>query len=137
MIKYAAILPFATLALTGCGEEKEAPPAVEAPLGAYKAGGTEPGWSVDISENTMEVTANYGEDKFSIPINSSRKTADGWIVKGFDDKHNMNLTIMTGKECNDGMSDRVYADTVTATAGGIGTLEGCGGDITEGADTAP
>jgi len=123
------------LALTGC-EEKAEPPVEEEKLGDYSALGTEPGWSVEIKGDEISVDSQAGK-KFTLPVDRTKKTDTGWEVRGYSDVDNINLTITTGQECSDGMSDRKYADTVKMSAGGIGTLEGCGGEITEGPDGAP
>ena len=119
------------LALSGCEETAEAP-VEEEKLGDYKAGGTEPFWNVEVKGEEITFTTADGTNDFTLPVSRMKKTDTGWTVKGFSDKHNINLYITTGEECSDGMSDRTYADTVKVEASESGTLNGCGGEFTEG-----
>ena len=123
----------AALALTGCEEAAEAPVEQEK-LGDYKAGGTEPFWNVEITGEEIGFSTADGTNNFSLPVSRMNKTDTGWTIKGFSDKHNINLYITLGEECSDGMSDRKYADTVKVEASESGTLNGCGGDFEEGPD---
>ncbi|AMO71617.1 hypothetical protein [Sphingorhabdus sp. M41] len=123
----------ATLALTACGAPAEEPPVVEEQLGNYSAIGTEPGWAVDIKDEKIAFTAQNGKD-FTLPIDRTKKTDGGWELRGFSGTDNINVYITSGEECNDGMSDRTYADTVKIEASDSGVLNGCGGSFTEGLD---
>ena len=123
------------LMLSGCGEPA-AEPVEEANLGDYSAIGTEPGWTVEIKGEEIAFTTQEGND-FTLPIYRMKKTDSGWEVKGFSDAHNINIYINSGETCSDGMSDRSYSDTVKVEASDDGTLNGCGGTITEGADGPP
>lgn len=123
----------ASLALTGCEEAAEAPVEQEK-LGDYKAGGTEPFWNVAITGEEIGFSTADGTNDFTLPVSRMKKTDTGWTIKGFSDKHNINLYITLGEECSDGMSDRKYADTVKVEASESGTLNGCGGDFEEGPD---
>ena len=125
----------AVLLLTACGEPAEAP-AVEEKLGDYSALGTEPGWTVDIENDEIAFSSQNGKD-FKLPVERAKKTATGWEVRGFSDASNINIYITSGETCSDGMSDRSYADTVKVQASEVGTLNGCGGTVTEGPDGAP
>jgi len=127
------IASLAAVALTACQEQAEAPAVVEEKFGDYEALGTEPGWNVSIKNETITFTSQI-EKNFELPVDRAKKTATGWEVRGFSDTENVNLSIAVGKECNDGMSDRSYADTVKVSAGGFGTQEGCGGAVTEAAE---
>ena len=124
------------LALSACEQPAEEPEAPAEELGDYSALGTEPGWTVEIKGNEISFDSQAGK-KFTLPVDRAKKTETGWEVRGYSDVENVNLSITSGQECNDGMSDRKYADTVTVSAGGFGTEEGCGGEITEGPDGAP
>ncbi len=136
MRKCLLLSSLAVLALAACEEPVEEP--VEEPeLGDYKGGGTEPFWGVEVKGEEIIFTTAEGTNDFTLPIARMNKTDTGWTVKGFDDQHNINLYITTGEECSDGMSDRVYADTIKVEASESGTLEGCGGDFEEGPDGPP
>ena len=125
----------AALALSACGETAEEP-AAEEKLGDYSAIGTEPGWRVDIKGDDIAFTTQDGND-FSLPVYKMSKTENGWEVKGFSDADNINIYITSGETCSDGMSDRSYADTVKIEASTSGSLNGCGGTVTEGPDGPP
>lgn len=135
MKKMILLSSLTALALTACDTPAEEPPVVEEKLGDYSAIGTEPGWTVDIKGDEIAFTSQNGKD-FTLAVQRMKKTDDGWEVKGFSDLHNINVYITTGAECNDGMSDRVYADTVKVEASENGTLNGCGGAFTE-SDAGP
>lgn len=126
-------LATAAVALTGCEEAAEAP-VEEEKLGDYKAGGTEPFWDVEVKGEEIIFSTADGDNNFTLPVSRMQKSDTGWTVKGFSDKHNINLYISTGEECSDGMSDRAYADTVKVEVSKAGTLNGCGGDFEEGPD---
>ncbi|OAN99385.1 hypothetical protein A8B75_02030 [Sphingomonadales bacterium EhC05] len=125
----------AALSLAACDEAVEAP-VVEEKLGDYSALGTEPGWAAQIKGDQIIFATMEGND-FTLAVQRMKKTDAGWEVKGFSDVDNINIYISTGVECSDGMSDRTYADTVKVEASRSGTLNGCGGDFTEGPDGAP
>jgi len=136
MNKALLIAPVMALMIASCNEAAEEAPVAEEKLGDYKALGTEPGWTVDIEGEEIAFTSMSGNN-FTLPIQRMKKTETGWEVRGFSGEHNINLTITTGEKCNDGMSDREYADTVKVSASESGVLDGCGGDIEEGGDSAP
>ncbi|MEO9600736.1 hypothetical protein [Parasphingorhabdus sp.] len=122
----------ATLALTGCAEEAAEPVVVDK-LGDYEATGTEPGWTVAIGDEKIAFTSQNGKD-FTLAVDRAKKTDSGWEVRGFSDTDNINIYITSDTECSDGMSDKVYADTVKVQASESGTLDGCGGSFSEGSD---
>ncbi len=102
------------LLLAGCA-------TMSAPGGgeSYRALGTEPFWSVNISAGRMGYATPDGD--FSDTLLSEEETGDGRIYRG------RRIILQTSlQECSDGMSDRRYRDTVRATVDGR-RLEGCGG----------
>lgn len=119
----------AGLMLSSCAEEVEELIEEEL-LGDYKAGGTEPFWNAEVKGEEISFSTLDGND-FTLPVSRMKKTDTGWTVKGFSDRDNINMYITTGEECIDGMSDRKYADTVKVEASKSGTLNGCGGAISE------
>ncbi|MEH6756853.1 MAG: hypothetical protein V7676_05025 [Parasphingorhabdus sp.] len=122
-------LPILSLLLVSCGEEPKETPTVEERLTEYKAVGTEPGWSVEIKDDVIAYSSIEATNDFSLPVARMKKTEAGWEIKGFTDHDNITVTIALGKECNDGMSDLKYADTVNIAVSGSGHHDGCGGDI--------
>lgn len=130
-----ALSSLAALALTACGSPAEQPVAEEK-LGDYSAIGTEPGWAVEIKGDEIAFSSQNGKD-FKLPVERAKKTASGWEVRGFSGTDNINIYITSDEKCSDGMSDRSYADTVKVQASDNGTLNGCGGTVTEGPDGPP
>lgn len=128
-------LILATTALFGCGTEKPEPMA-SVEVTDYKALGTEPFWSVTIKDKVISYDSPDDSIDFSVPLTKIMPMKTGWEARGFDDTKNIALTVVKGQECSDGMSDRKYADTVTARVALVGNLKGCGGEIT-GGDEAP
>ncbi len=125
-----AVAGVALLALTGCSESA----ADEAPaetLDAYKAVGTEPFWTVEVAGETIKFEAMDGP-QFELALSRVNRTDSGWELKAFSDSENINMTIALDQECSDGMSDRVYADTVAISVGAFGSQTGCGGEFTGG-----
>lgn len=117
------LAPALVFLATGCavipGGERPAPdrPSV------YRAIGTEPGWSLTIRGGRMDYDGDYGERKISVSRPEPRTTFNGHRYE------TPRLTVdVTHGQCSDGMSDRIFADTVTVTADGK-TVKGCGGDI--------
>lgn len=88
----------------------------------YRALGTEPFWSVTIGGGRMTYDSANGP-RFSVPVPASRPTLNGYRYEA------PRLTVdVTHTRCSDGMSDRIYADTVLVIVDGEG-LRGCGGTI--------
>lgn len=129
MNKAILVVPILPLLLVACGGEPQEAPAEEESLTEYIAYGTEPGWSVEIEDNVIAYSSMEATNDFSLPVQRMKKTPTGWEIKGFSDQHNITVTIASGEECNDGMSDRKYADTVKIAVSGGGHHDGCGGEI--------
>lgn len=97
------------------------PPAAPS-ADSYRALGTEPFWSVTIADGRMRYE-RAGERGFTVPAPEPRTSFNGHRYQ------TARLTLdITHLQCSDGMSDRVYADTVMAMVDGE-TLRGCGGAI--------
>lgn len=106
-----------------------APPTAPPPAETYHALGTEPFWNVTIEGGRMRYE-RLGARGFSVPAPAPRTTFNGHRYE------TTRLTLdVTHRECSDGMSDRVYADTVMVVVDGE-TLRGCGGAILPPADLA-
>jgi heat shock protein HslJ len=122
MIRIA--LPASLLALAACAPAAEGPPQSpgEQPA-AYRALGTEPGWTLEITPSRLNYDGDYGETKIMVPNPGAKPSMNG--ERYVTDR----LTVdITHAECSDGMSDRRYRDTVTVIADGK-TVKGCGGKI--------
>ncbi len=116
-------------------QSPETPPAAATPsqpsVGApYKAVGTEPFWALQITGSQMTFQPVEGAATVAT-IASARPSFNGWRYSS--DTVSVDVTFT---QCNDGMSDIVYKDTVTVL---VGTTEyrGCGGGaVTPGASLA-
>ena len=105
-------IPILALSLSAC---------VSTPIGGepYGALGTEPFWSIEIDRRQM--TYETPESRFSVPAPAPTPTPSG---RRFESER---ITLeITPWVCTDGMSDNLYADTVTAVVDGT-ALYGCGG----------
>lgn len=98
-----------------------APPAKTA--SSYFAMGTEPGWTLEITPQRLNYAGDYGAKTIAVANPGARPSFNG--ERYVSDRLSVDIT---HSECNDGMSDRRFADTVTVTADGV-TQRGCGGAI--------
>ncbi len=125
-MRFIAFTPALFLALTACLQQPAAetlPPATEAADDVYKAIGTEPGWLLEIDAEQIRYLGDYGETRITVATPQARPSFNG--TRYVSDL----LTVdITKSICNDGMSDRRYADRVTVSADG-NTVSGCGGNI--------
>lgn len=89
----------------------------------YRAIGTEPFWSISIGGGRITYDDPLPR-RFSVRAPRAQPTRLGrrYVTP------RITVTIVRGRECSDGMSDRRYADTVSAVVDGR-RLEGCGGAI--------
>ena len=89
----------------------------------YEASGTEPFWALTIADGQMTYTPADGAP-VGEPLPAQIPIANGFRYQGAQ------MTVMvTHISCNNGMSERQYADTVAVTVGGE-TRNGCGGAST-------
>ncbi|MGH6780541.1 MAG: COG3650 family protein, partial [Sphingomonadaceae bacterium] len=126
-MKNTALFVASTLVLSACAiipPAKEPAPPQQAD---YRAVGTEPGWAVTISGNTIEYLGDYGQTKIITPHPAPRTTFNGHRYEAKTEAHSLVVDVTHGK-CSDGMSDRIYADKVMVIADGK-TVNGCGGAI--------
>ncbi|NIJ64444.1 heat shock protein HslJ [Sphingomonas leidyi] len=96
-------------------------PAAAQAQGEYRASGTEPFWSLTIGARTMRFEAP-GRPTVSVPTPR--------VIHGFAGEiwQTRRIDVNTNhRQCSDGMSDRVYPDTVTVTVDGR-AFKGCGGE---------
>ena len=124
------------LAATACASGYGPPPAPAGGASAetYRALGTEPGWTVTIANGRIDYEGDYGQTRFSLPRPEPRTTFNGHRYEARTPDHTLILDV-THTRCNDGMSDRVFADTVLVIADGK-ELRGCGGTILQPASLA-
>lgn len=94
--------------------------ATTAPAGTYHALGTEPFWTLSIGDGRLVYQQNEGEPVLTVPAPAPSAIPNGRQYR----TDRITATIVRGL-CSDGMSDRVYADTVTVEVGGQKWL-GCG-----------
>ncbi|HEY0596047.1 META domain-containing protein [Sphingopyxis sp.] len=130
MLKPAPMLAL-FLALAACAPVAESPPQGpgEQPA-AYMALGTEPGWTLEITDARLNYAGDYGETRIMVPNPGAEPSTTG--KRYVTDR----LTVdVTHGACSDGMSDRRYRDTVTVTADGK-SVKGCGGAILPPAELA-
>lgn len=112
--------PFLLLGLlAGCAT----PPPSAPPTATYRALGTEPFWALDLTGREMVFTEANAPgvrivERQPEPIHGFA----GDIYQG----RRINLNIVQGQRCSDGMSDRVYPDRVQVRVDDR-SFEGCGG----------
>ena len=116
MTRFVTIL-IASTALASCAT---VPPAAADSV-AYHALGTEPGWSLTIGARTMRFSGPYGVGAVSEPTPRVIHGFAGEIYQG----KRIRVNIVHGT-CNDGMSDRLYPDSVQLGVDGK-SYRGCGG----------
>ncbi len=121
-MKLHPLLALCALApLAACTASLDQPPTAP-DQAAYRALGTEPFWNVAIGGGQM-VYEDAERRRISVPTPPVRTSFNGhrYVTE--------RLTVdITHGRCSDGMSDRIYADTVLVRAGGR-ELRGCGGAI--------
>jgi heat shock protein HslJ len=98
-------------------------PAPSATPAAYHALGTEPGWTLTIGERLMHFSGPYGQGPVSEPTPRVIHGFAGEIWQG----KRIRVNVVHGR-CSDGMSDRVYSDSVQLGVDGK-AYRGCGGAI--------
>ena len=96
------------------------PNAAAADAETYHALGTEPFWAVSIGDGRITYQPNIGEPEWSVPAPAPVEVPNGRQYR----TDRLTVTIVRGL-CSDGMSDRIYADTVTVDVDGHKWL-GCG-----------
>ena len=110
---------FASLALAACAN---VPPVGQpAPIGAYKALGTEPFWSLTIGPRELV----FEEMNMPAPIVQPTPRPIIGIAGEIYRTPRIDANVVHAR-CSDGMSERIYADTVQVTVDGR-RFEGCGG----------
>lgn len=118
------IIGASALTLAACAPMTPAPeaPAPPANSTAWLGLGTEPFWAVEITPARINYRPAEGQ-----PV----MVANPGARPSFNGERYVTPRItvdITHSPCNDGMSDRRYADTVTVEVNGS-TLRGCGGSV--------
>ena len=121
LLALCAVAPLA--ACTTAVDEPPLPAVPAAPVATdYRALGTEPFWNIAIVGGRM-VYQDAEQRMINVPVPDPRPSLNGrrYVTQ------RLTLDITHGR-CSDGMSDRIYADTVRVLADGR-ELRGCGGAI--------
>jgi heat shock protein HslJ len=121
MIKNA-IFCVSTLALAACQIIPDARPSEAVEQASYKGLGTEPFWGLTIESGVMTFQ-RAGEPDVSASSYEARPSFNGW--RYVSDRITADVTFT---QCNDGMSDNVYKDTVTVMVDNV-QYKGCGGGV--------
>jgi uncharacterized membrane protein len=109
----------AALVLAGCASVPEAEQRT-----LYRAVGTEPFWALELTGREMVFTeANAPGVRLVEPQPTPIHGFAGDIYQG----RRINLNIVRGTSCSDGMSDRIYPDRVQVRIDNR-SFEGCGGE---------
>ena len=101
--------------LAGCLAHPDPPPP------PYRATGTEPFWGLLIDPINITFTAPD-----IAPITQPTPPVINGFAGPIYQTPRINVNIVKGQQCSDGMSDRVYPDKVQVTVDGR-RYEGCGG----------
>ena len=105
--------------LSGCASLPAPPPAEGT---SYKAVGTEPFWALELTGRQMVFTEANAPD---VRIVEAQPRAIHGFAGDIYQGRRINLNIVRGQRCSDGMSDRVYPDKVQVRIDGR-AFEGCG-----------
>ena len=89
-------------------------------MDGYRAMGTEPGWTLDVTPTELRFTGNYG----SLQIVQPRPQPIAGVAGEIFRTPRLEVNIVHGR-CGDGMSDRTYPDSVQVYADGK-LFRGCG-----------
>jgi heat shock protein HslJ len=89
-----------------------------------RAQGNEPGWSLTISGDRLDLVTDYGATHQTLALLPPTREADRTLFRTSD---NETLVSVSDDICRDSMSGMTYPKTVTVTQDGT-SLNGCGGD---------
>lgn len=92
----------------------------------FQAQGNEPGWSVNVQKDKIEILTNYGNNKIDTPRPEPQPYKGGYKYHVDTESHIVIIDVRR-KLCYDDMSGRPHPARVTLTLDGT-TYEGCGGD---------
>lgn len=97
------------------------------PQVVMQCGGTEPFWSMSISEREMKVNIMSGA-QFTVPVNMRQQSANSTtiaVVAGMRGTASTTALLEKVENCSDGMSDKNYPYTITAILNGQQVVSGC------------
>lgn len=92
-----------------------------------QCGGTEPFWSMSISERDMKVNI-MGGAQFTVPVNMRQQSANSTtiaVVAGMRGNASTTAFLEKVENCSDGMSDKNYPYTITTVLNGQQVMSGC------------
>lgn len=92
----------------------------------FRARGNEPGWSLEMGEETMTLVTDYGKTKRTMPRPPAQATAEGQRYATTAEGKDIVVTVMD-RPCADAMTGMPYPQAVVVQADGR-ELKGCGGD---------
>jgi heat shock protein HslJ len=121
MKKIILTMATASLLLSACQTVPEAGNTSDRT--SYKALGTEPFWSLTLADGVMTFTDAGNEEEVRVTDYQARPSFNGW--RYVSAKITADVTF---SRCSDGMSERIYKDTVTVKVGER-EYKGCGGGI--------
>ncbi len=106
-------------------ETKPAQPAKKEVV--MECGGTEPFWSISISERDMKVNMMDGP-QYSVPVSLRQQSANSTsvaVVAGNRGAAATTAFLEKVETCSDGMSDKNYPYSITAVLNGQKVVSGC------------
>jgi uncharacterized membrane protein len=123
-----ALLDTPSDSVRGCVNNRSRAVWEHAKLGGadFRAVGSEPGWHLQISYDSIVLVTDYGESRhaFATPAPEAH-TAERRSVYRTSAKGHVLEVRLEGSECRDTMSGETFETTVTVTLDGR-TLRGCG-----------
>lgn len=139
-MRTAILASMAGLLVAACGSDESAPkgsadPAVQQPLkigevslsGTVRALGNEPFWHVELAPAGITYS-RMGEEPLTGPATDPTVTGNMAVWQTtLPDQTALSVTL-TGTDCSDGMSDRVYPLAAQVKVGDE-TLEGCAATV--------
>lgn len=92
-----------------------------------RCGGTEPFWSIDITETRLSVDMADGP-KYGVPVTFRQTSANNRtiaVIAGANGPQSTQLFLQKVQVCSDGMSDTKYPYTATAVLNNKQVISGC------------
>ncbi|MGB3617387.1 MAG: YbaY family lipoprotein [Catalinimonas sp.] len=96
---------------------------------AFRAVGQEPGWTMEIKEDSLLFVGDYGATHYTLAIDERRANRDAARVtyRASGGEHEL-LAVLTGRPCRDNMTGVSYGTTVTVRIDGR-EFKGCGREL--------
>ena len=92
----------------------------------FRAMGNEPGWRLDIAGGQMNLIANYGDTRVTVPAPAPETISGGMRYRASTSEGPLIATVLD-KRCADTMTGMPFPNSVVLELAGR-TLNGCGGD---------